>query len=206
VLRVNFVTSEYRIYLRVLRWVGGRLIRTGARTLNGSGACAFYKLQLTRTNTRDKETKGKKRGGRETPLCGKRYLRGIFTADDVLEDTAIGVNSGGIDESRLFPSAESQDEFSRSWRRSVAQIIVSRASRRGKWNFVISQQRGVPLSVFLWAKIFNHWIKENTPDAVCPEKSSPFHDVTSNRGSIVIDSNHDYHFKHQTPSLRYLQN
>jgi len=54
----------------------------------------------------------------ETPppaplLCGKRYLQGIFTTDDILEDTAIGVNSGGIDEPRLFSPAESQDELSR---------------------------------------------------------------------------------------------
>jgi len=202
--RVNFVTSGYRIYLRVLRWLG-RLIRTGARTLNGSGACAFYKLQLTRTNTRDKETKERRRQ-KHPPLWktisprdiyGRRHPRGYGNRGKQRRNRWVAA----------FPSCGiSRTSFLARRRRSVAQIIVSCASRRRKWNFVIApQQRRVPF-LFLrsWAKIFNHWIKGSASDGLS-EESSLFHGATFNRRPIVIDSNHYYHSKHQIRRSRTIR-
>jgi len=145
--RVNFLTSEYRIYLRVLRWLG-RLIRTGARTLNGSGACAFYKLQLTRTNTRDKETERKKGDGRNTSPRPSSLWKTISPGDiyDWRHPRGYG-NRGKQRRNRWAAAFLSCGIPGRafSWRRSVAQIIISCASRRRKWNFVIPpQQRRVP--------------------------------------------------------------
>lgn len=69
-------------------------------------------------------------------LRGERYLRRIFTANDILEDTAIG-GKQAESMSRDFPLLleNPQDEVPRlRLRRSVSQIIVSRVSP-GKWNF-----------------------------------------------------------------------
>jgi len=64
----------------------------------------------------------------------------IFTANDVLENAIIGVNSG-IDESRFSAPREFQDEDSRLRWRPVVQIIVYRVSRRKESRYIEKKRK-----------------------------------------------------------------